>query len=178
MQLEGVRLSWASKRRANTGWESCQWVGRGAVQSSPCRGLAHGVQAEQQWVERGKPMDPSEFKTKPQRRRTLRKAYTKTEGIYYVFFKEDRKTGQTRDPIPHHYSKKKKRAQIWPQRGKTLPPTRVNAKDWPRRGGNPSNTNSFFSFLEKDTRPQRGKTLPPTKRTSGHRRERHSLQQE
>ena len=36
-------------------------------------------------------MDPSEFKTKPQRRRTLRKAYTKTEGIYYVFFKEDQK---------------------------------------------------------------------------------------
>ena len=91
MQLEGIRLSWASKGRANTGWESCQWVGRGAVQSSPCRGLAHGVQAEQQWVERGKPMDPSEFKTKPQRRRTLRKAYTKTEGIYYVFFKEDQK---------------------------------------------------------------------------------------
>ena len=91
MQLEGIRLSWASKGRANTGWESCQWVGRGAVQSSPCRGLAHGVQAEQQWVERGKPKDPSEFKTKPQRRRTLRKAYTKTEGIYYVFFKEDQK---------------------------------------------------------------------------------------
>ena len=43
MQLEGVRISWASKDKANTGWESCQWVGKGAVQASPRRGLARGV---------------------------------------------------------------------------------------------------------------------------------------
>ena len=43
MQLEGVRISWASKDKANTGRESCQWVGKGAVQASPRRGLARGV---------------------------------------------------------------------------------------------------------------------------------------
>ena len=43
MQLEGVRISWASKYKVNTGCESCQWVGKGAVQASPRRGLARGV---------------------------------------------------------------------------------------------------------------------------------------
>ena len=43
MQLEGVRISWASKDKVNTGCESCQWVGKGAVQASPRRGLARGV---------------------------------------------------------------------------------------------------------------------------------------
>ena len=43
MQLEGVRISWASRDKANTRWESCQWVGKGAVQNSPRRGLARGV---------------------------------------------------------------------------------------------------------------------------------------
>ena len=43
MQLEGVRISWASKDKVNTGRESCQWVGKGAVQASPRSRLARGV---------------------------------------------------------------------------------------------------------------------------------------
>ena len=79
MQLEGVRISWTSKDKANTGWESCQWVGRGAVQSSPCRGLARGAQIGTTMGEnRGKTQGPIKVqKTKSKKGGHPRGAYTK-----------------------------------------------------------------------------------------------------
>ena len=71
MQLEGVRISWASKDKANTGCESCQWVGKGAVQTSPRRGLARGVPIGTIMGEiRGKTEGPIKVQNQNQERRT------------------------------------------------------------------------------------------------------------
>ena len=83
MQLEGVRISWTSKDKASTRWESCQWVGKGAVQNSPRRGLARGVPIGTTMGEnREKPRDPSKFKNKnPRKADTLGKHSQKQKNI-------------------------------------------------------------------------------------------------
>ena len=87
MQLEGVRISWASKYKVNTGCESCQWVGKGAVQASPRRGLARGVPngTIMGGNRKKKPSDPSKFKTKTRKGGHPGKAYTKTENFHMYF---------------------------------------------------------------------------------------------
>ena len=67
-----------------------------------------------------------------------------------MYFSKRTKTGPTRDPIPHHNSKKKEGAQIWPQRRKTLPPIRKRAKKGHRGKVIPPTQTAFF-YLEKYT---------------------------
>ena len=100
MQLEGVRISWTSKDKANTRWESCQWVGKGAVQNSPRRGLARGVPIGTTMGEnREKPGDPSKFKNKnPRKADTLGKHTQKQKNLICIFKRD--LFGHLRDAYP------------------------------------------------------------------------------
>ena len=104
MQLEGVRISWASKDKANTGCESCQWVGKGAVQTSPRRGLARGVPIGTIMGEnRGKTEGPIKVQNqKPGKADTLGK-HTQKQKTLICIFKRDL-FGHLRDanPIPSY----------------------------------------------------------------------------
>ena len=97
-------------------------------------------------------------KTKPQRRQTLRKAYTKTEGIYYVFFKEDQK------PVPPGILSRiiiqKKRGPNLATEEKDTPSNRMRAKN--SHGGKviPPTQTALFFYLEKNTQEKKSFFIP------------------